>query len=98
MMLLPLRHMDEAAFDSMEFFLSLRFKKFVREHKEDPWDWLRLSTKEIKKTRLRYHGGLHSDFEFIPQYIRWLVISTVAKYGIDLKRMSNAWNNFELLG
>jgi hypothetical protein len=35
----------------MEFFLSLRFKKFVREHKEDPWDWLRLGTKEIKKTR-----------------------------------------------
>ena len=49
MMLPALRHMDEAGFDSMEFFLSLRFKKFVREHKEDPWDWLRLGTKEIKK-------------------------------------------------
>ena len=98
MMLPALRHMDEAGFDSMEFFLSLRFKKFVREHKEDPWDWLRLGTKEIKKTRLRYHGGLHSGFEFIPECIRRLVISTVAKYGIDLTRTSNAWNNFELLG
>ena len=57
MMLPALRHMDEAGFDSMEFFLSLRFKKFVREHKEDPWQWLRLGTREIKKTRLRYHGG-----------------------------------------
>ena len=51
MMLPALRHMDEAGFDSMEFFLSLRFKKFVREHKEDPRDWLRLGTKVIKKTR-----------------------------------------------
>ena len=98
MMLPALRHMDEAGFDSMEFFLSLRFKKFVREHKEDPWDWLRLGTKEIKKTRLRYHGGLHSGFEFIPECIRRLVIQTVAKYGIDLTRTSNAWNNFEALG
>ena len=98
MMLPVLRHMDEAGFDSMEFFLSLRFKKFVREHKEDPWDWLRLGTKEIKNTRLRYHGGLHSGFEFIPECIRRLVIQTVARYGIDLTRTSNAWNNFELLG
>ena len=98
MMLPALRHMDKAGFDSMEFFLSLRFKKFVREHKEDPWDWLRLGTKEIKKTRLRYHGGLHSGFEFIPECIRRLLIQTVAKYGIDLTRTSNAWNNFEALG
>jgi oxaloacetate decarboxylase alpha subunit len=98
MMLPALRHMDKAGFDSMEFFLSLRFKKFVREHKEDPWDWLRLGTKEVKRTRLRYHGGLHSGFEFIPECIRRLVIQTIAKYGIDLTRTSNPWNNFEILG
>ena len=98
MMLPALRHLDEAGFDSMEFFLSLRFKKFVREHKEDPWDWLRLGTQEIRNSRLRYHGGLHSGFEFIPECIRRLVIQTVVKYGIDLTRTSNAWNNFELLG
>ncbi len=98
MMLPALRHMDEAGFDSMEFFLSLRFKKFVREHKEDPWDWLRLGTKEVKKTRLRYHGGLHSGFEWIPDCIRRLVIQTVAKYGIDLTRTSNYWNDFVALG
>jgi oxaloacetate decarboxylase alpha subunit len=98
MMLPVLRHMDEAGFESMEFFLSLRFKKFVREHKEDPWDWLRLGTKEIKKTRLRYHGGLHSGFEWIPDCIRRLVIQTVAKYGIDLTRTSNYWNDFVALG
>ena len=98
MMLPALRHMDEAGFDSMEFFLSLRFKKFVREHREDPWDWLRLGTQEIKKTRLRYHGGLHSGFEFIPDCIRRLVIQTVVKYGVTLTRTSNAWNDFDSLG
>ena len=98
MMLPALRHMDEAGFDSMEFFLSMRIKKFVREHKEDPWDWLRLGTKEVKKTRLRYHGGLHSGFEFIPECIRRLVIQTVVKYGMTLTRTSNAWNDFAALG
>ena len=57
-MLPALRHLDDAGFDSMEFFLNLGFKKFVREAKENPWDWLRLGTREIKKTRLRsIHGG-----------------------------------------
>ena len=98
MMLPALRSMDDAGFDSMEFFLSLRLKKFVREHKEDPWDWLRLGTQQIKKTRLRYHGGLHSGFEFIPKCIRQLLIQTVVKYGIDLTRTSNAWNDFAALG
>jgi len=98
MMLPALRPMDDAGFDSMEFFLSLRLKKFVREHKENPWDWLRLGTRQIKKTRLRYHGGLHSGFEFIPKCIRQLLIQTVVKYGIDLTRTSNAWNDFDALG
>ncbi len=98
MMLPALRHLDEAGFDSMEFFLSLRLKKFVREHKEDPWDWLRLGTKEIKHTRLRYHGGLHSGFEFIPDCIRRLLIQTVVKFGVTLTRTSNAWNDFSVLG
>lgn len=98
MMLPALRPMDDAGFDSMEFFLSLRLKKFVREHKENPWDWLRLGTQQIKKTRLRYHGGLHSGFEFIPKCIRQLLIQTVVKYGIDLTRTSNAWNDFAALG
>jgi len=33
-MLPALPHMDEAGFESMEFFLSVIFKKYVREHKE----------------------------------------------------------------
>ena len=49
MMLPALRHMDEAGFDSMEFFLSLRFKKFVREHKEDPGTGCALAPKRSRK-------------------------------------------------
>ena len=65
-MLPALPHMDEAGFESMEFFLSVIFKKYVREHKENPWYWLKEGTKLIKKTRLRYHGGMHSAFEKTP--------------------------------
>jgi len=49
-----LRHMDQAGFDAMEFFVSGRFKKVVREQKDNPWDWVRYGQKEIKNTRLRY--------------------------------------------
>src|SRR3972149_8920785 len=56
-------HMDQGGFESMEFFVTTMFKKFVREHKEDPWDWLRLGSKRFKKTRLRYPGGLPGSFQ-----------------------------------
>ena len=29
--------MDQAGFESMEFFVTNMFKKYVREHKENPW-------------------------------------------------------------
>ena len=48
-MLPALPHMDEAGFESMEFFLSVIFKKYVREHKENPWYWLKEGTKRSKK-------------------------------------------------
>ncbi|MBI2351178.1 MAG: hypothetical protein HYV00_06845 [Deltaproteobacteria bacterium] len=50
--------MDQAGFESMEFFVTNMFKKYVREHKENPWDWLRLGVKRFRKTQLRlgYRG------------------------------------------
>ena len=30
--------MDRIGFESMEFFVSIMIKKYVREHKENPWD------------------------------------------------------------
>jgi oxaloacetate decarboxylase alpha subunit len=92
-----LRHMDQAGFDAMEFFVSGRFKKVVREQRDNPWDWLRYGQKQIKHTRLRYHGGLSSGFTLTPACIPRLVIERVVHYGITLTRLSDPWNDFEEL-
>ena len=92
-----LRHMDQAGFDSMEFFVSGRFKKVVREQRDNPWDWVRYGQKEIKNTRLRYHGGLSSGFTLTPACIPRLVIKCVVHYGITLTRLSDPWNDYDEL-
>jgi oxaloacetate decarboxylase alpha subunit len=88
-------HMDEAGFESMEFFLGVMFKKYVREHKENPWYWLREGTRRLKKTRLRYHGGMHSAFEKTPHVILKLLIERLVHYGLTLTRTSNCWNDYD---
>ena len=93
-MLTIAEQMDRVGFESMEFFVTVMFKKFIREHKENPWDWLRLGTKRFTKTRLRYHGGLHGGFEKIPRCILQLMIERIVSYGITLTRTSNSWNDF----
>src|SRR5262249_24529792 len=90
-MLPPPQDMDQAGFESMEFFLSVMFKKYVREHKENPWYWLSEGTKRFKKTRLRYHGGMHSAFEKTPHCILKLLIERLVAYGLTLTRTSNSW-------
>jgi oxaloacetate decarboxylase (Na+ extruding) subunit alpha len=93
-----LKHMDQAGFDAMEFFVSGRFKKVVREQRDDPWDWVRYGQKEIKNTRLRYHGGISGGFILIPRCIPRLVIKTVVSYGITMTRLSDPWNDYDELG
>src|SRR3989337_2489748 len=46
-----LRHMDQAGFDSMEFFVSGRFKKVVREQRDDPWNDFEVLAKEIAELK-----------------------------------------------
>ena len=60
--------MDQAGFESLEFFSSNMIKKYVREHKENPWDWIRQGTKNFRHTKLRLHGGIHGSgaFEKLP--------------------------------
>ena len=89
-----LPYMDEAGFEAMEFFVGGRLKKVVREQKDNPWDWVRYGNQRIKKTRLRYHGGLVSGFELIPDCISRLLIERVVSYGITVTRTSDPWNNF----
>ena len=91
--------MDRVGFESMEFFVSVMIKKYVREHKENPWIWLREGTKRFSRTRLRNHGGMHGSgaFEKLPHAVMRLLIERVVSYGITLTRTSNCWNDFQEL-
>ena len=89
--------MDRVGFESMEFFVSVMIKKYVREHKENPWIWLREGTKRFSHTRLRNHGGMHGSgaFEKLPHAVMRLLIERVVSFGITLTRTSNCWNDFQ---
>jgi oxaloacetate decarboxylase (Na+ extruding) subunit alpha len=91
--------MDRVGFESMEFFVSIMIKKYVREHKENPWIWLREGTKRFSRTRLRNHGGMHGSgaFEKLPHAVMRLLIERIVSYGITLTRTSNCWNDFQSL-
>ena len=91
--------MDRIGFESMEFFVSVMIKKYVREHKENPWTWLREGTKHFSRTRLRNHGGMHGSgaFEKLPHSVMRLLIERIVSYGITLTRTSNCWNDFHSL-
>jgi oxaloacetate decarboxylase alpha subunit len=90
--------MDQCGFESLEFFGFAGFLKYVREHKENPFDWLRLGAKKFRRTRLRYHGGRSSGFEKIPRTVRALLIERVVAHGITLTRSSDPWNDYEKTG
>ena len=87
--------MDRCGFESVEFFGFAGFLKYVREHKENPFDWMRLGAQKFRRTRLRYHGGRSSGFEKIPRSVRNLLIRCVAAHGITLTRSSDPWNDYD---
>ena len=91
--------MDRIGFESMEFFVSIMIKKYVRELMENPWDWVREGTKHFRRTRLRNHGGLHGSgaMEKLPHAALKLLAERVVAYGITLTRTSNCWNDFEAM-
>ncbi len=88
--------MDRIGFESMEFFVSIMIKKYVRELKENPWDWVREGVKRLRHTKLRNHGGLHGSgaMEKLPHAALRLLAERVVSYGITLTRTSNCWNDF----
>jgi oxaloacetate decarboxylase alpha subunit len=95
-MLAIAEQMDRCGFESMEFFGFAGYIKMVREHKENPWDWMGLGAKKFHRTRLRYHGGLATGFEKIPRSVRLLMIERVVAHGITLTRSSDPWNDYEV--
>ena len=99
--MLPIaEQMDRVGFESMEFLVSVMIKKYVREHKENPFVWLREGAKRFSQTRLRNHGGMHGSgaFEKLPHAVMRLLIEHVVSHGITLTRTSNCWNDFQSLG
>jgi len=94
-MLAIAEQMDRCGFESMEFFGFAGYIKYVKEHKENPWDWMGLGAKKFRRTRLRYHGGLASGFEKIPRSVRLLMIERVIAHGITLTRSSDPWNDYD---
>jgi oxaloacetate decarboxylase alpha subunit len=94
-MLAIAEQMDQCGFESMEFFGFAGYIKYVREHKENPWDWMGLGAKKFRRTRLRYHGGLASGFAKIPRSVRLLMIERVIAHGITLTRSSDPWNDYD---
>jgi len=92
-----LKQMDEAGFDAMEFFVAGRFKKVIREQRDNPWDWVRYGQRKIKNTQLRYHGGLTGGFTLSPLCIPRLLLKLVIGYGINMTRLSDPWNDYEEL-
>ena len=94
-MLAIAEQMGRCGFQSMEFFGFAGFIKYVREHKENPFDWIRLGAKKFRNTRLRYHRGLASGFEKVPRSVRKLMIERMVAHGIALTRSSDPWNDYE---
>jgi oxaloacetate decarboxylase alpha subunit len=94
-MLAIAEQMDQAGFESMEFFVSVMFKKYVHELKENPWDWIRLGSQKFKRTRLRHHGGMRNAFEKTPRCVLRLLFERLISYGITLNRTSNSWNDYD---
>jgi oxaloacetate decarboxylase alpha subunit len=91
--------MDRIGFESLEFFVSIFIKKYVREHRENPWHWVREGVKRFQRTRLRNHGGLHGSgaMEKLPPAAMRLLAERLVHYGITLTRTSNCWNDYDEL-
>src|SRR5262245_27845832 len=93
-MLAIAEQLDRCGFQSLEFFGFAGFMKYVREHKENPWDWIGLGAKKFRQTRLRYHGGRASGFEKVPGCVRKLLVERLVAHGLTLTRSSDPWNDY----
>lgn len=84
-MLAIAEQLDLCGFESLEFFGFAGYIKYVKEHKENPWVWMKLGAKKLHRTRLRYHGGLASGFEKVPRSVRLLMIERVIWAAVDFQ-------------
>ena len=86
--------MDRIGFKSIELMATSHFLKCVRELREDPWERIRLISKEVTKTPLTLMMQ-HSirTFDFTPFSILNLWLERIAANGIRRVQIMNASNN-----
>ena len=94
-MMLPVAsQMDRIGFKSMELMGTSHFLKCIRELREDPWERIRLISKETPHTPLTLMMQ-HSirTFDFTPFSVMKLWMERVAANGIKRVQVMNASNN-----
>ena len=99
-MLAVMPYLDAAGFDSIEFIATgSRLKKFVRDLKENPWEWIDQGAKAAKATPLRWHGGIGgpSMSGQVSPEIGELLIAKAVERGISQTRTGNNWNDFSVV-
>lgn len=99
-MLPAMPHLDAAGFDSMEFIATgSRLKKFVRDLKENPWNWIKEGAAAARETPLRWHGPIDGGrmSGYCPPAVGELLIKKAVDLGIRLNRTGNNWNDYSKL-
>ncbi len=94
-MMLPVaKQMDAAGFRSMEIFATSHFKKCVRELREDPWERIRLVSKEVTRTPLVLMMGHNiTAFDLTPFSLLRLFMERIAAAGITQVELMDAAND-----
>jgi len=94
MMLTVASQIDRIGFKSMELVGTSHFLKCARELRENPWDRIRLISKEVTKTPLTLMMQ-HSirTFDFTPFPVLKLWLERIAANGIRRLQIMNASNN-----
>src|SRR4051812_35333351 len=93
-MMLPVAPiLDDAGFEAIEIMASPEFKKCVRDLKQDPWERLRLISKAITKTPLRFIRGRYNNaFQIESDALIELWTERFAAHGIRQLRVSDSSN------
>jgi oxaloacetate decarboxylase alpha subunit len=93
-MILPIAaRMDEAGFEAIEIIATTNFKKQIRDLKEDPWERIRLTAKQVKGTPLRaVRNRYMAAFQITPNAISDLWLERIAANGVREIRLSDPSN------
>lgn len=94
-MMLPVAPLlDQVGYSSMEIMASSMFKKCIREHREEPWDRIRLLSQKITRTPLTMmmHCSV-SAFDVTPLSVLNLWMERIAANGINRVQLMEPSND-----